>query len=268
MPKLSITQLFDLTGQAAIVTGGAKGIGQGIALRLAEAGAAVMIADVDLAAAQDTAQLIHQQGGKADVCRADLGQISAAQQTVDTTIQAFGRLDILVNNAGIFPFASALEMTEEQWDHVLDINLKGAFFFAQAAARGIIAGKHTGSMINIASVDAFHPTGFLAHYDASKGGMRMLTKSLAMEFAPYNLRVNAIAPGGINTPGAASGTATMLQASHANISQVAEQFLARIPLKRMGEPDDIAMVALFLASAASAYMTGDCLIVDGGYLLS
>jgi 2-deoxy-D-gluconate 3-dehydrogenase len=268
MSNLRIAQLFDLTDQAALVTGGAKGIGQGIALRLAEAGATVMMADVDLDAAEQTALMIRRQDGKAAVVRADTSQVADAQAAVDATVQTFGRLDILVNNAGVFPFTSALEMTEAQWERVLDINLKGAFFFAQAAARRMIAGKRGGVIINIASIDAFHPTGFLAHYDASKGGMRMLTKSLAVELAPQGIRVNAIAPGGITTPGAAAGTAAALQAAHVNSEQLTEQFLARIPLKRMGEPDDIATVALFLASQASAYMTGDCLIVDGGYLLS
>jgi 2-deoxy-D-gluconate 3-dehydrogenase len=254
----SIAQLFDLTGKAAIVTGGAMGIGQGIALRLAEAGAAVMVADINLEAAHTTVNQIRSKGGKAEAIKADASSVTDARRTVQETVRTFGRLDILVNNAGIYPFAPALQMTEELWDKVLDINLKGLFFYTQAAAQEMMNEGHAGKIINIASIDALHPTGNLVHYDASKGGVVMVTKSLALEFGPHNITVNAIAPGGIQTPGGAS--------SPAPSDEFMQTFIARIPLRRMGFPDDIAKVVLFLSSGASDYMTGSLVVVDGGFL--
>jgi NAD(P)-dependent dehydrogenase (short-subunit alcohol dehydrogenase family) len=181
-------------------------------------------------------------------------------------------VDILVNNAGVFPFAPVLEVTEALWDRVLNVNLRGAFFCAQAAARQMAQAGRGGRIINIASIDALHPTGALTHYDTSKGGMVMMTKSLAKELGPYGITVNAIAPGSIATPGAAAATASASAASTANLDDGGEDlmaaFLARIPLGRVGQPDDIATAALFLASDAASYITGSLLVVDGGYLLS
>lgn len=255
--NLSITQLFDLTGKVAIVTGGAMGIGQGIAYRLAEAGAAVMIADVNLEAAEVTANQIRSKEGKAVALKADASSVADAKRTVQETVRTFGRLDILVNNAGIYPMVPALELAEALWDKVLDINLKGLFFYTQAAAQEMMNEGHAGKIINLASIDALHPTGNLVHYDASKGGVVMVTKALALELGPRNICINAIAPGGIQTPGASSPSAS---------DEMLNAFAARIPLRRMGVPDDIARVALFLASSASDYMTGSVVVVDGGFL--
>jgi len=268
MTTQSIAEIFDLTGKAAIVTGGAMGIGEGITLRLAEAGAAVMIADINLEAGNKVADKIKTQGGKAEAIFADASSANDAQKVAQATVDAFGRLDILVNNAGIYPFSPALETTEALWDKVLGINLKGVFFYAQAAARQMIKAGHGGKIVNIASIDGLHPTGNLVHYDASKGGVIMVTKALALEFGPHNINVNGIAPGAIETPGAQAGTAATLQAIEMSPEELTKAFTARIPLGRTGEPDDIAKVVLFLASAASDYMTGSLLVVDGGYLLS
>lgn len=252
-----VAQLFDLTGKVAIVTGGAMGIGQGIALRLAEAGAAVVIADVSLSAAEDTASQIRASGGKAKAMQADVASVADAKRVARETVREFGRLDILVNNAGIYPMVSALEVTEALWDKVLDINLKGLFFYTQAAAQEMVNEGHAGKIINIASIDGLHPTGNLVHYDASKGGVVMVTKALALEFGPRNITVNAIAPGAIQTPGAGGAVVP---------EEVMQAFAARIPLRRMGVPDDIAKVVLFLASGAADYMTGSVVVVDGGVL--
>ncbi|HEX6817486.1 MAG TPA: SDR family oxidoreductase [Ktedonobacterales bacterium] len=260
-PKLA--EMFDLSGKTAVVTGGAMGIGAAIVARLAEAGAAVVVADINQQAAEETATKITGQGGKAIAVRADTSSVEDAHRVVQEAVRAYGHLDILVNNAGIFPFTPVLELAEAQWDRVLDINLKGAFFFAQAAARQMVAQNTPGVIVNIASIDGLHPTGYLAHYDASKGGVVMVTKSLAKELGPRGIRVNAIAPGGVMTPGAAQ---SMTAQGVADTSAIDEQ-MARIPLGRIGQPDEIAMATLFLASPASSYMTGSLMVVDGGFLL-
>jgi 2-deoxy-D-gluconate 3-dehydrogenase len=262
-----IDKLLDLHDKVAIVTGGAIGIGQAIAYRLTEAGAAVVIADMNLEAAEATAAAITQAGGKALAIQANVSSVADAQAIVISTATTYGRLDYLVNNAGIFPFAPVLELAEQQWDRVLDINLKGTFFFAQAVARQIVAEGHEGAIVNIASVDGLHPTGYLAHYDASKGGVIMLTKALAKELGPQHIRVNAIAPGSITTPGARAAISTTPAAGTDVQQEATDIFLPRIPLGRTGEPDDIATATLFLLSPAAAYITGSTLVVDGGYLV-
>ncbi|GCE27381.1 2-deoxy-D-gluconate 3-dehydrogenase [Dictyobacter alpinus] len=256
-PHQSITDLFNLKGQVAIVTGGALGIGQGIAFRLAEAGATVMITDINPEAAQSTVAQIKESGGTAASMMANVANLGDEKHAIEETIKIFGRLDILVNNAGIFPFAPALEVTEQLWDKVMGVNLKGLFFTTQAAAREMIKQGHGGKIINIASIDALHPSGMLVHYDTSKGGVAMMTKSLALEFGPKNILVNAIAPGGIQTPGASSPDTS---------EELLKAFTARIPLRRMGIPDDIAKAALFLASDMASYMNGSLIVIDGGYL--
>lgn len=270
--RISNARLLELTGQVAVVTGGAMGIGQAIALRLAEAGAAVVIGDLDEAASGQTVGLIAERGGKAAAVRADMSRVAEIEALMAEAESRFGRLDMLVNNAGVFPFAPALSLTEAQWDRVLAINLKGAFFAAQAAAKRMIGAGHGGRIVNIASIDALHPTGALAHYDASKGGVVMLTRALALEFASSHIAVNAIAPGAVSTPGAAAAgaaaQAAMRAAGPSAGPDEAATFTARIPLARAGEPDEIATVALFLLSPAASYMTGSLLVVDGGYLLS
>lgn len=268
MPTPSIAQLFDLTGKAAIVTGGAMGIGRAIAFRLAEAGAAVAITDINAEASAETVSQIRDSGGRATAIRADASSPADAGMVAQTTMETFGRLDILVNNAGIFPFSPALQTSEELWDRVLDVNLKGAFFYSQAAAQKMVEAGHGGKIVNIASIDALHPTGNLAHYDASKAGLVMLTKALALEFAPHQILVNAIAPGAIQTPGAQAATGSLTMPSAESVEQIAEAFVARIPLRRRGDPDDIAKVVLFLVSGAADYMTGSLVVVDGGFLLS
>lgn len=268
MATQSNKQLLDLTGKAAIVTGGALGIGQAISVRLAEAGAAVIIADVNLDAAQQTADQIKMEGSQALALRADAASVADAEATAQAAVNAFGRLDILVNNAGIFPFSPALQISEALWDKVMGVNLKGAFFYSQAAARRMIETGKGGKIVNIASIDALRPTGNLVHYDSSKGGVVMLTKSLAVELGPRKINVNAIAPGGIQTPGAETQTATILAATGKSPDELFKSFIPRVPLGRMGEPDDIAKVALFLASSAADYITGSLIVVDGGYLLS
>jgi 2-deoxy-D-gluconate 3-dehydrogenase len=263
----SIGEMLNLTGQVAIVTGGAKGIGAGIVRRLAEAGAAVVIADVDEAEAHSLAKELVAERRQAMGVRAYISDKVSVENVVGEAVRAYGRLDILVNNAGIFPFSPALETSESLWDKVISINLKGVFLCSQAAARQMAQQGPGGRIVNIASIDAIHPTGNLVHYDASKGGVVMLTKALALEFGSLGIRVNAIAPGGIQTPGAQAASESMLPPG-VNLEELSKAFLARIPLKRMGIPDDIARTVLFFATPLSDYATGALLVVDGGYLLS
>jgi len=267
----TIAQIFDLKGKTALVTGGAMGIGKGIAERLGEAGANVVIADINPIQGQQTIAELKTKGVQAAFVQVDISKTTEIENAVDFTVKIFGGLDILVNNAGIFPFMPVLNMTEAFWDKVLDTNLKSAFFFTQKAAKIMVENKKGGRIINIASIDALHPTGNLTAYDSSKGGMVMMTRSIALELGKSGINVNAIAPGGIQTPGAQQSAATMVQASGLkpeDFEAMGKAFTARIPLGRQGDPDDIATVALFLASDASRYITGETIVVDGGYLLS
>lgn len=243
------------------------GIGQAIAFRLAEAGAGVMVTDIDLDAANETAEQIKASGGKAQAIRADARSAADARKVFQATVKAYGSLDILVNNAGVYPLVPILEITQETWDRTLDTNLKGVFFYSQAAAQQMIKAGHGGKIIIISSIDAFHPHGEVAHYNASKGGVIMLTKALALELAPHQILVNSVAPGSIVTPGTiAVGAAYAARGK--DPEELTAQMAGRLPLGRSGTPDDIAKVVLFLASASADYMTGSVILVDGGYLLS
>ncbi len=268
MTTQTIAQLFDLTGKGAIVTGGAMGIGEAIAFRLSEAGAAVMIADIDLDAARQTAEEIKAIGGKAYAIVADIGSVVDAKKVVQTTVDTLGSLDILVNNAGIYPSSPILQTSEEMWDSVFDINLKGVFCYSQTAAQEMIKAGHGGKIINMASIGGERPYGQEAPYAASKGGLVILTKALALELAPYDILVNAVSPGTIMTPGTDAARAALTASGAGTPEEIMGAFLTRVPLRRMGQPDDVAKVVLFLASAAADYMTGSYVLVDGGFLLT
>ena len=258
---------FDLSGKAAVVTGGAMGIGFGIVRRFIEAGADVLVVDLDGDLA--TRKVAELEGpGKGVAFGIDISDPLAGQRIVDECITSFGRVDILVNNAGIYPMTPMLQQSRESWERVLAVNLTGLAFVSQAVGARMVEQGTGGKIINIASIDALHPSMVgLASYDSSKGGVLMFTKAFALEMGPHGVNVNAIAPGGIST----EGTAAPLQGSGMTEDEMAamlEQFTAKIPLGRMGEPDDIATVAAFLASPAADYVTGELIVVDGGRLLS
>lgn len=260
-----IQQLLDLKGKAAIVTGGAKGIGAGIAARLAEAGASVLIADMDEGSARQTAEQLKANGWTVEACQTDVSDEASVKAMIAACRDRFGAVDILVNNAGIYPPTPVGQMTVEQFDKVVHVNLRSVFLATKYASE-VMKSQGGGSIINITSIDALHPSMVgLAHYDASKHGEWGFTKNAALELAADDIRVNAIAPGGIATP----GVAAMSQGGSVEQQAAAsKEFMAKIPMHRMGEPDDIAKVALFLASDMSSYMTGSQIVVDGGALLA
>jgi 2-deoxy-D-gluconate 3-dehydrogenase len=266
---LSIDKVFDLSGKTAIVTGGAAGIGFGIAHRLAEAGSSVVISDISEDGGKEAVKKIKDAGFEASFVAGDVSKMSDAEAMVKYAVETFGSLDILVNNAGIYPNVLLMEMSEKDWDKVIDVNLKGVYHCTKAAAVQMIEQGKGGKVINITSIDALHPSSAgLAHYDASKHGVWGFTKNVALELGPHGITVNAIAPGGIQTQGVKVSQSKAKLPKGVDMEQMAKAFMARIPLGRMGEPDDIGKVALFLASDASSYMTGSQVVVDGGYLLS
>ncbi len=268
MAVKTIAQLFDLSGKGVIVTGGGMGIGTGICRRLAEAGAGIMIADIDLDAANKVVENITSRGGKAKAVRADVSNAEDAEKAVQATIAAFGSMDILVNNAGVFPSSTFLEMDMDKWDRVQAINVKGTLIFSKAAAKAMIKAGHGGKIINMASTGSVRPMKAHTAYDTSKAGVLLLTKSMALELAPHNILVNAVAPGGISTQGGAAARNERSKLLGLTEEVMAKNLRERMPLGRVGMPDDVAKVVLFLASEASDFITGDMILVDGGNLLT
>jgi 2-deoxy-D-gluconate 3-dehydrogenase len=248
------------------VTGGAMGIGLGIAYRLAEAGASVIIADINEPAAAEAAKSLKGKGWEAVSVKTDVSDEKDVNETVAFAVKSYGRLDILVNNAGIYPTIPIMDMKPGDFDKIIAVNLRSIFLFTKAAAAQMIKQGQGGKIINITSIDALHPSSIgLATYDASKHGAWGFTKNSALELASHNIQVNAIAPGGIATPGTGAGAS---QPVNPAIEAILKKFLEKIPMRRMGEPDDIGKVALFLASDLSSYMTGSQIVVDGGVLLA
>lgn len=265
----SISELLDLTGKAALVTGGAKGIGYGITYRLAEAGASVLVADIDAPAADKTVAELTAKGWKAAAVTADVSNEADVKAMIGKCQELFGSVDILVNNAGIYPARPIAEMDEAQFEKVMHVNLRSVFLATKYASEAMNAADKGGRIINITSIDALHPSMIgLAHYDASKHGVWGFTKNSALELAPHHIWVNAIAPGGVNTPGVEAMQQGQKPSTDVDPKQQIEAFLAGIPMHRMGEPDDIGTAALFLASDMASYMTGGQIVVDGGVLLT
>lgn len=262
---LPLDELLNLNGKTAIVTGGAQGIGAAIAFRLAEAGATVVIADKNADQAESTAREIAGGGYHACAFSCDVSIESEVNQLVKNAAETTGGIDILVNNAGIFPSMPLHETTSADFDRVMAVNLRGAFLCCREVSRQMIQQDRGGSIINIASIDAIHPSaaGLIA-YDASKSGILGLTRSLALELGKHGIRANAIAPGGIVTEGMKSQIGVLPGQEMKRL----KQFLTRSALGRLGRPDEIACVALFLASDLASYITGSLFVADGGYLIS
>jgi 2-deoxy-D-gluconate 3-dehydrogenase len=246
---------FDLSGQVALVTGANTGLGQAIAVGLAEAGADIVA--VGRSSPDETAALVARAGRKLHAVPADLGSTEPVARVVDAAYDVAGRLDILVNNAGVIRRADSLEFSEDDWDVVMDTNLKTVFFLCQAAARRWVADGRGGKIINIVSMLSFQGGLRVPSYTASKSALAGLTKTLCNEWAARGINVNGLAPGYFATNNTAA-----LQADETRNRQILE----RIPAGRWGRPDDLAGAAVFLASRASDYMHGAIVPVDGGWL--
>jgi 2-deoxy-D-gluconate 3-dehydrogenase len=251
-----IVNPFDLSGRVAIVTGGNRGIGQGIAQGLAQAGAAVVIAARDRALSEAAADQIRAFGGIASSRVTDIGDADSCRALVEATLQEHGRLDILVNNAGIIIGGPPEDARLEDWQHVININLTGAFLCAQAAHPAMKQAGH-GKIINVSSISAIFGSGLGAAYSASKGAIVQLTKSLAISWGKDNIQVNAILPGYTKTD--------LTEATETQHPGMFAAKIARTPAGRIGAPDDFAGLAVLLASDASNFITGAAIPVDGGY---
>ena len=243
---------MDLTGKVAIVTGAGSGIGYAIAERFAVAGAAVC---VNYLGYEDDAKALAQRLPKAIAFKADVSKTAEVKAMVDATLQELGSVDVLVNNAGLERSMPFLDIDEATWDLMLDVDLKGAFICAQACGRVMRDSGRGGSIVNISSIHEDVPFPGFTPYSAAKGGLRMLMRNAAIELAPYKIRVNNVAPGAIATP---------INAETLTHPDLVAELKMIVPLMRMGRPEEVAEVALFLASEASSYVTGSTYYVDGG----
>ncbi|MBI1753741.1 MAG: SDR family oxidoreductase [Acidobacteria bacterium] len=255
----ALSDLLSLEGQVALVTGAASGIGRGTALRLAEAGAAVLVLDIQEAGGQETVRLIEAAGGRAAFQRCDVRLEADCKAAAEAAMARFGRIDILFNNAGVAIRKNALDLLEAEWDLALGVMLKGVYLLTRHVAPFMIQGGRGGSIINTGSGWALKGGPDALSYCAAKGGVWNMTRAMAIDFGKHRIRVNAVCPGDIDTP--------MLRSECAQLGEDETRFMeeaAARPLHRVGTPQDVANTVLFLASGLSAWVTGTHVVVDGG----
>ena len=248
---------FALAGKVTVITGASQGIGAACAERFAREEAPLALWDVDDARGKALAERLAAEGRRAVYLHCDVSRAEEVRAAVEATIAAYERIDVLVNNAGIFRAADFLDVTEADWDAVLDVNLKGGFLVGQACARAMAA-QGGGAIVNMSSVNGLMAIPAIASYNASKGGINQLTRAMALALADKGVRVNAVAPGTIATELAAQAVLTSEQAK--------QRIISRTPMKRLGEPEEVAEVVAFLASEAASYLTGQVVYCDGGRL--
>ena len=253
---------FSLEGKVVLITGGSRGIGEETAIRCAKAGANVVVTSRKLPDLEKVVGKIEKLGRKSMAVATHVGKLDQIQSLVDQVVAEFGKIDVLVNNAGTNFFMPAIDMTEKGWDTIMNLNLKGLFFLSQAVAR-VMKEKGGGKIVNIASTSGLKVQPATGHYSIAKAGVVMATKVMALEWAEYSIRVNCIAPGAIQTQLYES----IFSFLGDEAEKAKEDFAATIPLKRAGDPREIADAIIFLASNASSYMTGQTFAVDGGMLL-
>ncbi len=254
---------FSLEGKVALVTGGSRGIGEATAIAFARAGADVAVTSRKLPDLERVADAVRSEGRKAVAIEAHIGRMDQLEGIVERVVAELGGLDILVNNAGTNFFSPAIDMDERAWDSVFNLDLKGLFFLSQAAAR-VMRDSGGGNIVNISSVSGLKVQVPTAHYSIAKAGVIMATQCMALEWSPFNIRVNCIAPGAIDTKLYNASFETLPDSEQARRK---EQAASGIPMKRVGEPREIADSVLFLAANASSYVTGQTFAVDGGSLL-
>jgi acetoin reductase-like protein len=253
-----------LDGKVAIVTGGAQGIGRATAIRFASEGASVAIADLQVDGANTVAQEITSNGGSAFGIGVDVRDRTQVQSVVDQTVSQFGGVDILMNNACVIQITPFLEVDEEEWDLLFDVNCKGLLWFAQAAARRMIEQGRGGKIINVASQAGRRGEALVLTYCASKAAVISMTQSMALALAPHKINVNAIAPGIVDTPLWESNDRRFAELLGMEVGEPKRTFVASIPLGRIEQPEDVAAMAAFLASSDSNYITQQTYNVDGG----